>query len=117
MAVWKGRNQAQEACDSFEVRGKEGVWTSKLKRGPYGCGLWGIIRMDCEDFRRYIWYEVGTGNRVRFQLDYWYGDQSLKEAFPVLYEFATDQEAQVLRIFIGEEKRSWDVQFHRALND
>lgn len=104
---------------SFDVQGKEGVWTSKLKRGPYGCGLWKIIRMDWEDFFRQIWYEVGMGNRVRFQLDCRYGDQSLKVAFPALYEIATDYEALVLLLVLhhGEEMRSWDVQFHRALND
>ena len=35
-------------------------------------------------------FEVGMGNRVRFWLDCWCGDQSLKEAFLVLYDIATD---------------------------
>ena len=60
------------------------------------------------------------GNRVWFWLDCWCGDQSLKEAFLVLYDIATDQEALVESLSVWhheEEKRSWDVQFHRALND
>ena len=95
--------------------GVGGCWTSKLKSGRYGHGLWKSIRMGWEDFHRYIQYEVGMGNRVWFWLDCWCGDQSLKEAFLVLYDIATDQEALVESLSVWhheEEKRSWDVQFH-----
>lgn len=68
VAVWDGGDKAMEACDSFEVRGRMGGWTSKLNMGPYGCGLWRSIRMRWDGFRRYIRYEVGMGNWVLFSL-------------------------------------------------
>ena len=63
MAVWDGGDKAMEACDSFEVRGRMGEWTSKLNMGPYGCGLWrsirtnGMVFIDIFDMR----WEWGIG--------------------------------------------------------
>jgi len=54
-------------------------------------------------------------NRVQFQLGCWCGDQSLKEAFPVLHEIVTDQEASVESLLAWhqrEEMTSWDVRFY-----
>ena len=42
--------------------------------------------MGWEMFGLHIWFKVGIENRIHFWHDLWCGDQSLKEAFPLLYE-------------------------------
>ena len=51
--------------------------------------------MKGDSFLQYIWFEVGSGFRIRFWHDCWCGDQPLKMMFPILFEVAMDRDAFV----------------------
>ena len=51
--------------------------------------------MKGDSFLQYIWFEVGSGFRIRFWHDCWRGDQPLKMMFPILFEVAMDRDAFV----------------------
>ena len=96
------------------------MWTSKLGRGAYGCGLWRSIRKGWEIFNKNVQYKVGVGDRVKFWTDRWCGDLSLQLAFPVLYNFAANREASIESSLICQgagDGRTWDVRFNRGPND
>lgn len=40
---------------------------------------------------------IGNGEKTRFWKDVWFGDRSLKEAFPRLYSLSTDKPATIDR--------------------
>ena len=46
-------------------------------------------------------FMVGNGMRVRFWLDKWCGDESLKDTFPSLFALATSMEAWVEEVWSG----------------
>jgi hypothetical protein len=71
-------------------------------------------------FQRYIGFEVGKGNRVRFWHDKWCGDGSLKDEFPLLFKCYRDREAFIDSLYSrvnGVETREWHLQFVRNFND
>jgi hypothetical protein len=48
----------------------------------------------------------------------WFGEMTLKEAFPVLYGFARDKEALVAAHLVLESgSLQWDISFIRATHD
>ena len=101
--------------------GKEwGGWSSKLGRGVCGCGLWRSIWKGWEIFSKYIRFEVGVGDRVKFWVDRWCGDLLLQLSFLVVYGIATNKEASVASSleWLGiEVRRSWNVRLLRDPND
>ena len=77
--------------------------------------------MKGDSFLQYIWFEVGSGFRIRFWHDCWRGDQPLKMMFPILFEVAMDRDAFVESLLESQEdgggRRSWGVGFTRNCND
>jgi hypothetical protein len=66
------------------------------------CGaqvLWGggveIQLKGIGDFSRFVRYEVGDGLKIHYGYDIWCGDQTLMEAFLVLYGIAYFKEASM----------------------
>ena len=72
-----------------------GGWSTGLVRGSHGCGLWKGIILGWESFNAHFRYKVGIGDTVRLWHDKWCGDVILKEAFPMLYECASNQAATI----------------------
>lgn len=97
-----------------------GGWSSKLGRGVYGCGLWRSIQKSWEVFSKYIRFEIGMGDRVRFWTDQWCGDLPLHLSFPIVYGIAINREASVassLERMGTKARRSWKVLLLRNPND
>ena len=59
--------------------------------------------MKGDSFLQYIWFEVGSGFRIRFWHDCWRGDQPLKMMFPILFEVAMDRDAFVESLLESQE--------------
>jgi hypothetical protein len=95
-------------------------WCTRPVRGSHGCSLWKGIMANWDVFQKYIVFEVGKGDKVRFWHDKWCGDRSLKDDFPHLFEYSRDREALIDSLFSrsnGVETREWQFQFVRNFND
>ena len=98
-----------------------GGWSSKLGRGVHGW-VWFMEKYPkgWEIFSKYIRFEIGVGNRVKFWMDQWCGDLPLHLSFSVVYGIATNREASVassLERLGTEARRSWKVLLLRDSND
>ena len=96
------------------------VWCTRPVRGSHGYSLWKGIMANWDVFQKYIVFEVGKGDKVRFWHDKWCGDHSLKDDFPHLFECSRDREALIDSLFSrsnGVETRKWQLQFVRNFND
>ena len=95
-------------------------WCTRPIRGSHGCSLWKGIMAHWDLFQRYIGFEVGKGNKVRFWHDNWCGDGLLKDKFPILFECSREREASIDSVYSrvnGVETREWHLQFVRNFND
>jgi hypothetical protein len=54
-------------------------WCTRPVRGTHGCSLWKEIMAGWDNFHSYIFFDVGTSNRVQFWHDKWCGDRPLKD--------------------------------------
>ena len=95
-----------------------GGWSSKNVQGTHGVGLWKHIRNGWEKFSQFFKFEVGDGSRIRFWLDFWCGEGSLKDAYPELIQLAKKKNA-----LVGDHMDShngcihWELQFSRSVHD
>ncbi len=95
-----------------------GGWSTGLVRGSHGCGLWKGTMLGWESINAHLRYKVGIDDRVRLWHDKWCGDVILKEAFPMLYECASNQAATISEVVVREHGRvDWNVIFVRNFND
>ncbi|RVX02541.1 putative ribonuclease H protein [Vitis vinifera] len=74
---------------------QEGGWCSKGVRDRYGVGVWKAIRNGWENFRSHSRFIVGDSNRVKFWKDLWCENQSLENAFPILFNLSVNKEGWV----------------------
>ena len=79
-----------------------GGWCMGQVRGSHGCGLWKGILAVWETFLQNVAFWVGHGNRVRFWLDRWCGDRTLKEEYPALCVCVSFLEATIDSILIRQ---------------
>ena len=95
-----------------------GGWCTKSMSGAYSVCLWKFIQSGWGNFSKFIQYEVGDGTRVKFWDDVWCRDHPLKEAFPDLYNISRTRDASISEVMCFVNGRvSWDIQFHRLVND
>ncbi|KAG6679622.1 hypothetical protein I3842_13G001800 [Carya illinoinensis] len=66
------------------------LWRYHQEGDAYGVGVWKLIWNGWDDFLCNCRLEVGSGMRIRFWHDIWYGDIALKNAFPSLYRIVSD---------------------------
>ena len=57
--------------------------------------VYGEVSEKVGRFSKYIRFEVGVGDRVKFWTDQWCGDSPFHLSFPVVYGIATNREAYV----------------------
>jgi hypothetical protein len=63
--------------------------------GLFGVGVWKHIRRGWEKFRNFVRFEVGNESNISFWHDWWCGDRSLKQCFPVLFSIVRNKDAMV----------------------
>lgn len=80
-------------------------WAPSEVRTSYGFGVWKGIRKGWDQFRRYISFDIGNGETVRFWDDKWCGDIELRRALPGLYNIAINKEEKVSSVM----QRNGDV--------
>ena len=74
--------------------------------------------MGWELFAKYLNFEVRAGKNVRFWIDVWCIDCTLKDLFPDLYSLAPDKEALVASyLSISGDKHHWNLQFTHDFQD
>uniref|UniRef100_A0A2N9GD74 Reverse transcriptase domain-containing protein n=1 Tax=Fagus sylvatica TaxID=28930 RepID=A0A2N9GD74_FAGSY len=95
-----------------------GDWYTKEDRGGYGVCLWKHIRSGWQQFSRHVSFSIGSGERVSFWHDRWYGEGVMKDLFPTLYHIAQNKQA-VLSDYLNwhNEEMVWSVTLLRALQD
>ncbi|RVW42450.1 Transposon TX1 uncharacterized 149 kDa protein [Vitis vinifera] len=97
---------------------QDGGWCSKGGRDRYGVGVWKAIRNGWEDFRSHSRFLIGDGTRVKFWKDLWCENQSLEEAFPILFNLSVNKEGLVAEAWEEDGAGgSWGPRFNRHLND
>ena len=97
--LWRFANEIDPLWKQI-ITGKyglqEGGWYSKGVSDRYGVGVWKAIRNGWENIRTHSRFIIGDGTRVKFWKDLWCGNQSLKYAFPNLFNLAVNKDGWVV---------------------
>ena len=75
-------------------------------------GVWKALRSGWEALKDRIGFKVGSSNKVKFWIDKWCGDTTLRDLFLALHSSSKD--AQVIDVWDGA---SWGPRFVRQLHD
>ncbi|RVW38447.1 putative ribonuclease H protein [Vitis vinifera] len=79
------------------------LWRFANENESYGSKLSLAIRKGWENFRSHSRFIIGDGTRVKFWKDLWYGNQSLEEAFPMLFNLSVNKEGWVAEAWEEDE--------------
>jgi hypothetical protein len=60
---------------------------------------------------------VGDGSYISFWHDWWCGDRSLKQCFPVLFSIVKNKDAMVDNSVVHNGVIQWNVLFMRQIHD
>lgn len=90
--------------------GTKSQWSTKQSTLPYGTRLWKTINTLWDDVFKQTHFEVGNGNHIRFWLDKWIGDSSLKEVFPNIFNIARHPNYSMAQHRNGN---SWNLNLRR----
>ena len=106
------------------------IIVSKFGVGPNGwdsnidlkCSLrspWKAIVKGWSSFACNVKIRVGCGDRTRFWIDCWLGNQSLKDLFPRLFQLSLNKNALIKDVLNWESSSvfSWNLSFVRGFND
>ena len=102
-----------------QMYGKDdGEWHSHEVSERYGMGLWKAIRKEWNYLNGKLAYQVGNGQRVRFWMDKWCGDEPVCKSFPSLFALSSSKKAWVADVWNLEgDGGGWTPLFSRAFND
>ncbi|RVX19759.1 Transposon TX1 uncharacterized 149 kDa protein [Vitis vinifera] len=97
---------------------EEGGWGSRDVRESYGVGFWKEIRKEGALMQNKVVFSVGSGRRVKFWKDLWWGNFALCNSFPSLYAIASSKEAWVEEFWdTSGVEGVWSPRFSRPFND
>ncbi|RVW53935.1 hypothetical protein CK203_073000 [Vitis vinifera] len=97
---------------------EEGGWGSRDVRESYGVGFWKEIRKEGALMQNKVVFSVGSGRRVKFWKDLWWGSFALCNSFPSLYAIASSKEAWVEEFWdTSGVEGVWSPRFSRPFND
>jgi hypothetical protein len=81
-------------------------------------GVWKHIRRGWEKFYNFVRFEVGDGSFISFWHDWWCGDSSLKQCFPVLFSIVRNKDAMVDdNLVVHNGVIQWNVLLMRQIQD
>ena len=96
----------------------DGGWHSCEVSERFDVGLWKVIRKKWNYLSDRLTFQVDNGQRVRFWMDKWYGDEPLYESFPSLFTLSSSKEAWVADVWNPKgEEDGWTPLFSRVFND
>ncbi|RVW96801.1 hypothetical protein CK203_026028 [Vitis vinifera] len=84
---------------SLKYGEEEGGWRTREVNGRNGVGLWKAITKKWLLLDGGLAYHVGSGQRVRFWMDKWCGDEPLCESFSSLFSISLSKNAWVLEVW------------------
>ena len=106
-----------EANYHWKVRPSRGGVLPRCKRLLWYGGL-EDHQNGWENIRTHSHFIVGDGTRVKFWKDLWCENQSLENAFPILFNLSVNKKGWVAEAWEEDEVGgSWGLRFNRHLND
>jgi hypothetical protein len=94
-----GREALWRLVIDVKFESLNGGWCSKEVLGTFGVAVWKHIRREWDKFCNFVRFEVGVESRVCFWHDWWCGDRSLKQCFPVLFSIVRNKDAMVVLLY------------------
>jgi hypothetical protein len=96
----------------------KGGWCSKEVSGSFGVGVWKHIRRGWEKFCNFVGFDVGDRSHISFWHDWWCGNRSLKQCFPILFSIVRNKDATVVdNLVVHNRVIQWNVLFTRQIQD
>jgi hypothetical protein len=91
-------------------------WCSNSVQGSYGVCLWKTIRKGWNHFSQFVSFKVGDGASLKFWMDPWCGEGSLREKYPKLYWIMINTYASVNDLLVLDGTSfHWEVHFIRSV--
>ncbi|RVX11858.1 putative ribonuclease H protein [Vitis vinifera] len=109
--LWKKVLEAKYGKEEFG-------WRTKKANGVFGVGVWKEILKESTWCWDNMVFKVGKGNKVRFWIDPWCGNNVLSEAFPDLFSMAVQRNATVEDYWDQNlSQGGWSLRLLRDFND
>jgi hypothetical protein len=113
-----GREALWQLVIDVKFKSLRGGWCSKEVLGTFGVGVWKHISRGWDKFSNFVRFEVGDGSDASFWHDWWCGDRSLKQCFPVLFSIVRNKNAMVVdNLVVQNGVIQWNVIFTRPVQD
>ncbi|RVW76048.1 putative ribonuclease H protein [Vitis vinifera] len=109
--LWKKVLEAKYGKEEFG-------WRTRKANGVFGVGVWKEILKESTWCWDNMVFKVGKGNKVRFWIDPWCGNNVLSEAFPDLFSMAVQRNATVEDYWDQNlSQGGWSLRLLRDFND
>ncbi|RVX23098.1 putative ribonuclease H protein [Vitis vinifera] len=109
--LWKKVLEAKYGQEEFG-------WRTRKANGVFGVGVWKEILKESTWCWDNMVFKVGKGNKVRFWIDPWCGNNVLSEAFPDLFSMAAQRNATVEDYWDQNlSQGGWSLRLLRDFND
>lgn len=93
------------------------VWESKEPCDGHGGGVWKSILKGRVEFWRYITFNLGSEEDIRFWEDICHGNIILMAEFKRIHPLAINRHGSIANNYVQNGGRSWALVLTRNLND